>query len=147
MSGISLKTKYAGAAFGAVLAATLVVIALLAWQHRLDVHRIGTLATESAREQVEIELQARAETVAARLADAAAPVLRSGNVATLERRMQSFQSDETLARITLRNADGATVYRWARDALPRSQARVRGTQPIRTLIENAPGIAVPRTIG
>jgi diguanylate cyclase (GGDEF)-like protein/PAS domain S-box-containing protein len=147
LSGISLKTKYAGAAFGAVLAATLVVIGLLAWQHRLDVHRIGALATESAGEQVRRELEARASVTAARVADAAARAVRGGDAAAIERSVAPFFDDETLAAVTVRDAEGAVVYRWIRDSTASRLLQVRAIQPVRALVESVPGVAVPRTFG
>ncbi|MGH8311065.1 MAG: HAMP domain-containing protein, partial [Steroidobacteraceae bacterium] len=147
MSGISLKTKYAGAAFGAVLVATLVVIALLAWQHRIDIRRVGALANATAREQVLLELEARASTTARHVADAAAPAVKAGNEAALARRLQPFADDESIAGLVIRDAGGATVYRWTRPAISSDVARARAMQPIRAVIESVPGVAVPRTVG
>ncbi|MGQ0836746.1 MAG: putative bifunctional diguanylate cyclase/phosphodiesterase [Gammaproteobacteria bacterium] len=147
MSGISLKTKYAGAAFGAVLVATLVVIALLAWQHRIDIRRVGALANATAREQVLLELEARASTTARHVADAAAPAVNAGNGAALAWRLQPFADDESIAGLVIRDADGATVYRWTRPAIASDVGRARAMQPIRAFIESVPGVAVPRTVG
>ncbi|HKZ72908.1 MAG TPA: EAL domain-containing protein [Steroidobacteraceae bacterium] len=147
MSGISLKTKYAGAAFGAVLAATLVVIALFAWQQRGDARRIGALAEASAREQVLLELEARAATAALHMADAAANAVKAGDSAALARRMQRFQADESFAGIIVRDVDGRIVYRWSREPAPQGIVHARAARPIRTVIEAAPGVAVPRTVG
>ncbi|MGH8286160.1 MAG: EAL domain-containing protein [Steroidobacteraceae bacterium] len=147
MSGISLKTKYAGAAFGAVLVATLVVIALLAWQHRIDIRRVGALANATAREQVLLELEARASTTARHVADAAAPAAKAGNEAALARRLQPFADDESIASLVIRDAGGATVYRWTRPAISSDVGRARAMQPIRAVIESVPGVAVPRTVG
>jgi diguanylate cyclase (GGDEF)-like protein/PAS domain S-box-containing protein len=147
MSGISLKTKYAGAAFGAVLAATLVVIALLAWQHRVDVSRIGALADASVREQVRGELKARADTAARHVADAAAGALRAGNDAALPRQLQRFQDDESVIEILIRDADQRVRYRWVRGADEAGSRVLSAVYPIRIMLEASPGVPVPRTIG
>src|SRR5688572_31460488 len=145
MSGISLKTKYAGAAFGAVLAATLVVIALLAWQHRVDVSRIGALADASVREQVRGELKARADTAARHVADAAAGALRAGNDAALPRQLQRFQDDESVIEILIRDADQRVRYRGAREAAEPGRGGPSGAYPIRTFPAPPPGYPCPRT--
>jgi diguanylate cyclase (GGDEF)-like protein/PAS domain S-box-containing protein len=146
MSGISIKTKYAGAAFGAVLAATLVVIALLAWQHRVDVRRIGALADASVRDQVAGELKARADTAARHVADAAGAALRAGNDEALRRQLQRFQDEDSIADVLVRDASERVRYRWTREPTPGERIR-SAPQPIRVMVEASPGVSVPRTIG
>src|SRR5262249_26952688 len=72
---VSLKLKYAGAAFAAVLAGTLLVMALLAWQQRSGTRQVAELATGFTAGQVDVEVQARADAMARHAAEAAAPLM------------------------------------------------------------------------
>src|SRR5690349_10056862 len=67
---VSLKLKYASAAFVAVLLAMAAVTALLVWQHDMDTRRLGAMAEDTARQRVDVELRARASSTAAHAADA-----------------------------------------------------------------------------
>ena len=71
MNTVSLKLKYAAAAFLAVTLGTLIVIGLLAWQHRADEQRLAGLAQGVTRDRVALELQARANAIARHVAESA----------------------------------------------------------------------------
>jgi diguanylate cyclase (GGDEF)-like protein/PAS domain S-box-containing protein len=145
---VSLKLKYAAAAFLAVTSGTLVVLALLAWQHRADEGRLATLAQGVTRDRVALELQARANAVAKHAADAAAEAMRPSESAGLERRMQPFTDDRTLASLTVRNNAGDVLYQWHREQTPSSESlQIQGIQPIRTMVESIPGVTTPKTMG
>ena len=60
MNIVSLKLKYAGAAFAAVLVGTLIVMGLLAWQQRVGTREVAQLAEGFTAGQVDVEVQARA---------------------------------------------------------------------------------------
>src|SRR5262245_54445373 len=111
---VSLKLKYAGAVFFAVLFAAVVVIALLAWQQRLDSKRIGVLAQAAARENTARELEARAGAIARHAAETAGAILSTGGEAALSSKLQAFQDDPTLTSITVHSAAGRTLYEWQR---------------------------------
>jgi diguanylate cyclase (GGDEF)-like protein/PAS domain S-box-containing protein len=149
MASISLKLKYAGAVFFAVLFAALLIIGLLAWQQRLDSQRIGVLAQTAARENTARELEARAGATARHAAEIAAQVLGDGQDASLASRLQPFLDDKTLSSITVRSAAGRTLYEWQRpDARPVAGAlQWQATQQIRTMIESFPGAATPQVLG
>src|SRR5262245_16408854 len=106
MSIVSLKLKYAAAAFLTVLLGTFVVMSLLAWQHRVDSHHLGTVAQSYARERISLELQARAAATARHAAEAVTPPLVSGDKASLRERMQRFASDKTVTALVVRDATG-----------------------------------------
>src|SRR4029450_11055230 len=93
---VSLKLKYAGAAFAAVLAGTLLVMALLAWQQRAGTHKVAQLAAGYPAGQVDVEVQARANNTARHVAEAAAPLMGRNDGEALTRRMQGFSEDGTL---------------------------------------------------
>jgi diguanylate cyclase (GGDEF)-like protein/PAS domain S-box-containing protein len=140
--------KYAAAAFLAVMFGTLVVLALLAWQHRADEGRLAGLAQGVTRDRVALELQARASAVARHVADSAGEAMRPSESEGLERRMQPFTDDPTLASLTVRNGAGDVLYQWHREQAPASDSlQIQGIQPIRAMVESIPGAATPKTMG
>jgi diguanylate cyclase (GGDEF)-like protein/PAS domain S-box-containing protein len=148
LNTVSLKLKYAGAAFVAVLLGTLVVIALLTWQHRADEKRLVGLAQGVTRDRVALELQARAAATARHAADAAAPALDPADTEALAHRMQPFTDDGTLAAITVRGVGGDVLYQWHRETQPApASLQMQSVEPIRTMVESIPGAATPRTLG
>jgi diguanylate cyclase (GGDEF)-like protein/PAS domain S-box-containing protein len=145
---VSLKLKYAGAAFLAMLLGTLIVIALLAWQHRAEEQRLVTLAQGVTRDRVTLELQARANATARHVAEAAAAVLASGQREALGPRMLQFTDDATLNALTVHNAEGEVLFQWRRgETPPAGSLQMQGIEPIRTLVESIPGAATPKTVG
>jgi diguanylate cyclase (GGDEF)-like protein/PAS domain S-box-containing protein len=145
---VSLKLKYAGAAFLAVMLGTLVVIGLLVWQHRADERRLADIAQGVTRDRVALELQARANSVARHAAESAAAAMKPSQVDTLAHRMQSFTDDPTLAALTVRDVSGEVLYQWHRDGKPANGAlQMQGLEPIRAMVESIPGVATPKTLG
>src|SRR3954449_4019123 len=103
---VSLKFKYAGATFAAVLMGTLLVMALLAWQQRTGTHKVAELAAGYTAGQVDVEVQSRANATARHVAEAAAPLMGRNDGEALTRRMQGFSEDTTLSALIVRNAAG-----------------------------------------
>jgi diguanylate cyclase (GGDEF)-like protein/PAS domain S-box-containing protein len=145
---VSLKFKYAGAAFLAAMLGTLVVIGLLAWQHRSVEQRMVGLAQGMTRDRVALELQARANTTARHAAEAAAGAVGFTDSEVLQPRMQPFTDDPTLAALTVRNANGDVMFEWRREVAPApGSLQMQAIEPIRTMVESIPGAATPRTLG
>ena len=148
MNAISLKWKYAGAAFLAVLVATLVVTGLFAWQQAAESERIGRVAEELTREQLSRELESRAVALVRHAAEAAAPAVSLRSRAALERSLQPFIADRSLSSIRVTDIAGGVLYEWRRPSRPEPGAlQWQASYPVRTLVESMPGITTPRTIG
>jgi diguanylate cyclase (GGDEF)-like protein/PAS domain S-box-containing protein len=147
VSAVSLKLKYAGAAFLAVVCAALFVIAFLAWQHRSDAQREDALANNFVRQDIGRQLQARAQSTARYVADAVEPALARGEAADLGKRLQRFTDDPSLAAITVRDPAGATLFDWHSPAAASATLEREATEPVRTMIESPPGVAIPKTLG
>jgi len=147
VSAVSLKLKYAGAAFLAVVLGALFVIALLAWQHRSDSQRQGDLASSYARQGVARELEARAQASARYVADAAAAALASSDPSSLGQRLQPFLDDRTVAAVTVRDTAGATLFDWHAGASTKPSLQRQAVEPVRTMVESIPGAATPKTLG
>jgi len=147
VSAISLKLKYASAAFLGVVLVALFVVAFLAWQHRSDTAQQGNLASRFARQGVGLELQARAEASARYVADATAATLASADPSSLARRLQPFLDDPTIAGITVRDNSGAVLFQWHGPAPTTPTLQSEAVEPIRTMVESIPGAATPKTLG
>jgi len=151
---VSLKLKYAGAAFAAVLVGTLIVMALLAWQQRAGTRQVAQLAQGFSTGQVDVEVQARATSIARHAAEAAAPLMGRGEGEALARRMASFSEDATLDSLVIRDAAGNVLYQWHRpEGAPERRTDSKtlkehsATESIRTMFESIPGAATPKTLG
>ena len=149
MSALSLKLKYAGAAFIALVLAALVLVALFAWQQRFESRRLGALAQSATRERTALELDARALETARHVAESAAVALPSaGPPLDLAQRLQPFLDDETVASIQIRDAAGLTLYSWQRAARPAQDAlQSEAIQQIRTPRDGTTGTRASRTLG
>jgi diguanylate cyclase (GGDEF)-like protein/PAS domain S-box-containing protein len=147
MSTISLKLKYASAAFLVVLLGTVVVMGLLAWQHRVDSRNLGALAQEFARTRVSAELEARAQATARYAAETAATSIRSRDTRILARRMESISEDRTVRSLVVRNTDGRVVYEFNRRTPKTDTPPAEAVEPVRAMVENIPGAATPTTLG
>jgi diguanylate cyclase (GGDEF)-like protein/PAS domain S-box-containing protein len=147
VSAVSLKLKYAGAAFLAVALGALFVIALLAWQHGTDSQRQEELANSFVRQDVDHELQVRAQSTARYVADAVAPALAAGNPEEIEKRLQRFTDDPSIASITVGNAYGATIFDWQAPTNPAPSITRQATEPVRSMSESLPGVSTPRRLG
>jgi diguanylate cyclase (GGDEF)-like protein/PAS domain S-box-containing protein len=148
VSAVSLKLKYAGAAFVAVLLGTLVVMALLAWQHRVDSQNLGRLAQDFAQERVAAELKVRATATARHAAESAAGSIRSRDKSVLERRMQAIATeDHTVRSLVVRATDGSVLYTFTRATPETNTPPADATEPVRAMVESIPGAATPQTLG
>jgi hypothetical protein len=147
VSAVSLKLKYASAAFLAVVLGAVFVVALLAWQHRADNQQQGDVANTYARQAVARELQARAQASARYVADAAAAALASSDPSSLGHRLQPFLDDRTVAAITVRDTSGATLFDWHAPLSTKPTLQRQAVEPVRTMVESIPGAATPKTLG
>ncbi|MGH8267922.1 MAG: hypothetical protein ACRETS_11425, partial [Steroidobacteraceae bacterium] len=77
MTAASFKLRYAGAAFLVALLAVIAVAALLVYRHAADTRALSAIAEQSSRERVDLELHARARSVAAHAADSIAGAVRA----------------------------------------------------------------------
>ena len=148
VTAVSLKLKYAGAAFVAVLLAMAAVTVLLVWQHDNDTHRLSATAEDAARERVNIELRARAGSIASHAADSITNAVRTRDTVTVTRRLLPFIEDPTVAAITVMDTTGSAVYTWQRNVQSQKGVlQAEATEPVRTLVESIPGAATPETLG
>ena len=145
---VSLKLKYATAAFAAVLVGTLLVMALLAWQQHAGTHQVAELAAGYTAGQVDVEAQVRANAAARQAAEAASPHMGRNDSDALAHRMQGFSEDATLSTLVVRNAAGEVLYQWRRDEARAPGAKTYdAVEPIRAMVESIPGAATPKTLG
>ena len=151
MTAVSLKLKYAGAAFLVVVLAVAVVTGVLAWQHDVGTRLLGNVAENTARDRVAIELRARVVTTAAHAADSVSSAVRSRDTAAIARSLQPFADDPTVSAITVTDLEGNALYRWRRpiahSGAHRGALEFEVTEPVRDLVESIPGVQTPKTFG
>src|ERR1700761_3850989 len=148
MTAVSLKLKYATAAFVAVLVAMAAVTVLLVWQQDSDTRHLGAMAEDTARASLDVELRARASSTAAHAADSITNAIRTRDTVTVARRLLPFIEDPTVAAITVMDSTGSVIYSGHGSVHPqRGVQEGEATEPVRTLVENIPGAATPETFG
>ena len=87
VTAATFKFKYAGAAFLVVVLAAAAVATVLLVRHQADTRTLSALAERAARERVDPELQARAQSIAEHAADAIAGAVRAGDGSGVLRRL------------------------------------------------------------
>ena len=148
MTAVSLKLKYASAAFVAVLLAMAAVTVFWVWVHDSDTRHLGAMAESTTRLSVDVELRARASSIAGHAADSILSAIRTRDTVTVARRLLPFIEDPTVAAITVMDSTGSVLYTWHRSAQPQKGVQqAEATEPVRTLVENIPGAATPETFG
>lgn len=147
MTAVSLKLKYAGAAFLVVLLAVAVVTAMLAWQHDVGTRLLGNVAENTARDRVAIELRARVGATASHAAESVADPVRNRDTAAIAKHLQPFADDSTVSAITVSDLDGHALYRWRRPTPHPGALEFEVTEPVRALVDTLPGVQTPKTFG
>ncbi len=147
MTSASFKLRYASAAFLTALLAAAAVAALLMLRQQSETAALAGLADAAARERVGAELEARAQSIAAHAADSVAGPVRAGDSAGIDRRLQPFRDDPTVASISVDNSFGGTLYSFERSPPPASGAQTAQVSvPVRLMTETAPGATSPGTL-
>ena len=151
VTAVSLKLKYATAAFLVVVLAVVVATGVLAWQHDVGTRLLGNVAENTARDRVAVELRARVAATAAHAADSVSAAVHARDTASIARRLQPFADDSTVTSITVTDPEGNALYRWKRpiaDSLAHPGAlEFEATEPVRDLVESIPGVKTPKTFG
>src|SRR5262249_57639165 len=104
------KLKCGGGRFLRVLLAGLGVAALFLMRHDADTRSLSVLAENAARERIDPELAARANSIAAHAADSVAGAVRARDTSGIQRRLQPFTDDGTVAALTLTSGSGETLF-------------------------------------
>ena len=147
MTASSFKFKYAATAFLVVLIAATAVVALFLFRHETDTRTLGNLAEQAAHERVTPELQARAQTLAEHAADAIAGAVRAGDASGMERRLQPFLDNPTVAALGVTTSTGRELFRWQRASPAQAGAlTAEASAPVRVYVENIPGAVTPATL-
>jgi len=144
---VSLKLKYAAAAFLVVVFAVAVVTGVLAWQHDVGTRLLGNVAENTARDRVAIELRARVAATAAHAADSVSGAVHARDTAGIARHLQQFADDSTVSSITVTDTEGNALYRWKRPTPHPGALELEATEPVRDLVESIPGVKTPKTFG
>ncbi len=147
MSAVSLKLKYAAAAFLVVVFTVAIVTGVLAWQHDVGTRLLGNVAENTARDRVAIELRARVAATAVHAADSVSGAVHARDTAGIARHLQQFADDSTVSAITVTDTEGNALYRWKRPTQHPGALELEATEPVRDLVESIPGVKTPKTFG
>src|SRR2546430_2682498 len=147
VTAATFKFKYAGAAFLVVVLAAAAVATVLLVRHQADTRTLSALAERAARERVDPELQARAQSIAEHAADAIAGAVRAGDGSGVLRRLQPFIENPTVAAVSVSTRSGKRIFNWRRSggATP-GALTVQVVAPVRTFVERIPGAVTPETL-
>jgi len=146
-ASFKFKFKYSGAAFLVVVLAAAAVGTVLLVRDQADTRTLSALAERAARERVDPELQARAQSIAAHAADSIAGAVRAADSSGVVRRLQPFIDDATVAAITVSARSGKRIFDWRRSAGATPGAlSAEVTAPVRIFVEHIPGAATPETL-
>src|SRR5215469_4648555 len=134
VTAASFKFKYTGGTFLVVLLAALGVAALFFGRHAADTRSLTVLAENAARERIDPELAARARSIAAHAADSVAGAVRAADTSGIQRRLQPFTDDGTVAALTLTSGSGQILFSWLRgNAVAAGALTASASAPVRTL--------------
>jgi diguanylate cyclase (GGDEF)-like protein/PAS domain S-box-containing protein len=147
VTAVSLKLKYASAAFVVVVLAVAVVTGLLAWQHDVGTRLLGNVAENTARDRVAVELRARVSATAAHAAESISSAVRTHDTEAIGRHLQPFSDDSTVSSITVTDTEGTTLYQWRRPNSHPGALQFQATEPVRDLVDSLPGVQTPKTFG
>jgi diguanylate cyclase (GGDEF)-like protein/PAS domain S-box-containing protein len=143
VTNANFKFKYAGGVFLVVVLAAAAVSGVLLIRHASDTRALSALAERASRESLDPELQARAQSIAAHIADSIAGAVRAGDVNGVARRLQPFTDDATLAEIDVTGSSGRRVFAWQRSTAPPPRAlSVQVSAPVRAVVDG-----IPETLG
>ena len=147
VTAVSLKLKYASAAFLVVVLAVAMVTGVLAWQHDVGTRLLGNVAENTARDRVAVELRARVAATAIHAAESIENAVRTRDTAAIAHYLQPFADDSTVSSITVTDTEGNALYRWRRPTQHPGALQFEATEPVRDLIESIPGVQTPKTFG
>src|SRR5215470_543386 len=147
VTSVSLKLKYASAAFLVVVLAVAVVTGILAWQHDVGTRLLGNVAENTARDRVAVELRARVAATATHAAESIASAVRMRDSGAIAHHLQPFADDSTVSSITVTDTEGNALYRWRRPTQHPGALQFDASEPVRDLIESIPGVPTPKTFG
>ena len=154
---LSLKQKFLLAAVLATLAGVIAVAGALWYQANADSGLITGIISRESRQQINVELDARAATLARHVAAAAGQPLLRRDEAGLALAMQPFLDDASMVELSVEDNRRRALYSWRRaddaaadeaDATAGAALLSRQEAPVRVLAETAPGgVTAPRNLG
>ena len=161
MRNISLKLKFLLSVVVATLLGVMALGGVLAFILNQDAGQYVGIARQEARNQLEHELQVRADARAQHVAAVVGASVVANDVAALNRVILPFQDDVTLVQLSVLDMTNLPLYEWhrgiaadsdagttaARESDPAKQPTRQATVPIRVMAESLPGATTPRTVG
>ena len=147
MTIASFKSKYIAVAVAAAIAVSLAVGSVMVYEnHSQHAALLETAATET-RGRVQGELNLRAGEVARHVAQRVADDVLRNDRERISTEIESFQRDETLLGVVLRDTTGVELYAWRRPGDDVGAITRSVVMPVRADVQAMPGVVAPQTVG
>jgi diguanylate cyclase (GGDEF)-like protein/PAS domain S-box-containing protein len=147
VSIVSFKSKYIAVAVAAAIAVSLAVGSVMVYETREQHAALLDTASVDARDRVLGELTLRAGEVARHVSDQVSAGVVSNDRELVASEVEIFTRDDTVLGVLLRDTAGGEIYTWRRKADGEVGITRSATAPVRTIVQTAPGIMTPQTVG
>jgi diguanylate cyclase (GGDEF)-like protein/PAS domain S-box-containing protein len=143
----SFKSKYIAVAVAAAIAVSLAVGSVMVYEnHSQHAALLETAATET-RGRVQGELNLRAGEVARHIAQRVADAVLRSDRDRISTEIESFQRDETMLGVVLRDTAGVELFVWRRPGDNAGAITRSVVMPVRADVQAMPGVVAPQTVG
>jgi diguanylate cyclase (GGDEF)-like protein/PAS domain S-box-containing protein len=143
----SFKSKYIAVAVAAAIAVSLAVGGVMVYENQAQHATLLDSAAADTRSRILGELNLRAGELARHIAGRVADSVLLNERDRLGGQFESFQRDETLLGVVLRDTSGNVLYSWRRPGDTSGGITRSAIMPVRAEIEAMPGVMTPQTVG
>ena len=147
MTIATFKSKYIAVAVAAAIAVSLAVGAVMVYENSAQHAALLDTAAADTRNRVLGELNLRAGELARHVAERVADGVLRNDRDLIANQIASFQRDETLLGVVLRDSAGTELYAWRRSDGKAGGIRRSVIMPVRANVQAMPGVIAPQTVG
>jgi len=144
---VSFKSKYIAVAVVAAIAVSLAVGAVMVYENQSQHAVLLDTAAADTRSRVQGELNLRVGELARHMAERVADAVLRNERDQFARELESFQRDDTLLAVALRDTAGNELYTWRRPGDTTGGVTRGVVLPVRADVEAMPGVVAPQTVG
>jgi diguanylate cyclase (GGDEF)-like protein/PAS domain S-box-containing protein len=143
----SFKSKYIAVAVAAAIAVALAVGAVMVFENRSQHANLLDTAAADTRSRVEGELNLRAGELARHIAERVAGEVLRNEREKFAAELETFQRNETLLRVILRDTAGSELYAWRRSGDTGGGITRSVIRAVRAEVQAMPGVVALQTVG
>ena len=147
MTIATFKSKYIAVAVAAAIAVSLAVGAVMVYENSAQHGALLDTAAADTRNRVLGELNLRAGELARHVSERVADGVLRNDRDLIANQIASFQRDETLLSVVLRDSAGTELYAWRRSGGKAGGIRRSVIMPVRANVQAMPGVIAPQTVG